>query len=66
LLTATLPTGWPPQIQEYTDTFHYLWVFHTDNMRNKCMQEVREHWKGSRCVSSSEWPTPPASELALA
>lgn len=36
------------QIQADADKFHYLWVFHTDNMRNNCMQYVRTQWAGSR------------------
>jgi len=42
------PPLFPLQVQQHADTFKYVWVFHVEHMRNKCLQEVREAWKGSK------------------
>merc|ERR1712093_400008 len=48
--TKEQKAGLIEKVQEYTDAFKYLWVFHVEHMRNKCLQEVRDHWKGSKIL----------------
>ncbi|KAL7004268.1 mRNA turnover and ribosome assembly protein [Cystobasidiomycetes sp. EMM_F5] len=38
------------KVKQHADEFKYIWVFHIENMRTKCLQEVRDHWKGSKIM----------------
>lgn len=47
LLTDYLRCG---QIQTLLDTFPYLWVFETEQMRTQYLQDVRKRWQPDRSV----------------